>query len=510
MATVGVDISHKYVHNDRGIPILSTVAKCKRCGMEASSYGAHSRSLRRSLTLLSEGCPRGESNWYKDVNEIIEAIDDSPEIIHQFPLKPGQQSAYRDILSGHNVFVTGPGGTGKSVLLGRVVTDLRKTGKQVAVTASTGISAINIGGVTIHSFLGTRNSANKKQMEAGIRGTTLKPTERWIQNRLRRVDTIVIDEVSMLTGDYLDMADEWLRRVCGTTLPFAGKQMVFVGDFLQLPPVQKEGQEFDRPFAFEADAWREAIDMKFHFLSVPLRQEDEEFVGHLLDIRKGRLTAQTTEYFQRCVGRGLADPTILFSHNKNVFEWNRRKLSGLETQGQKFKAQYSGDEKWHDSLKKNCTADDELILKVGAPILFIRNNWEKGYANGSRGIVHSFEDNTVNIQTQDHGVIKVLRSVWAKNDAYGKELAHMEQFPLKLAWAITIHRSQGMTLDFMHCDLSRCFERGQAYVAMSRARTVGGLSLQDPLENRHVRTDSRIVRFYEEEFIASEDEVHPQ
>lgn len=411
-----------------------------------------------------------------------------------FQLGEEQQRAYDDALAGRNCFVTGPGGVGKSELVHRIVRDLRGKGRKVAVTASTGIAAINVGGVTIHSFLGLGIAGNK---DAGIKAMSSNKLLE-VQKRIGSIHTIIIDEISMMTGDYIDMMDWWLCMVRGApvgSIPFGGYQVIFVGDFLQLPPVIRDN-EVKRKYAFQGAAWQSA-GLAHHFLLKNYRQSASEFKKHLMRIRRGVFPEDTEDFFGECVGRKLSvTPTRLYPTNQEARNVNDRALSKLSGESFEATAQLEGAPKWCDALKDNCIAELELSLKRGAPVIFLKNNRELGYYNGMRGNVTDFSPEAVQVALADGTAIAVGREQWEMVSATDEVLATLDQFPLKLAWAITVHKSQGMSLDFLEFDPSSTFEDGQAYVALSRVRTLEGLRLTTSLRPKHVRAARLVVEYY--------------
>ncbi len=355
--------------------------------------------------------------------------------------------------------------------------------------------------MTIHSTLGLGVSSNLKEGRKFIGPNTLAKA----QDRLRDVSAIVVDEVSMLTGDYLDMVDWWLNLVSdhapGQTKPFGGFQIILVGDMLQLPPVIRDPGEVAKKYAFQSDAWRGA-DIEPVYLTECFRTEDPDLFKHLNRIRRGVVNDETMEYFRPCVGRQLTDPTRLYPTNQQAFDYNTERLDALPGEPVMFEASFDGNSKWWPAMQDNCIAEEVLSLKVGAPVLFLKNNRALGYVNGMRGTVIAFhDDDAVEVEVTDQtgaGRIMVRTETWEMKDANERLLASMTQFPLKLAWAVTVHKSQGMSLDLVECDLSRCFERGQAYVALSRARRHDGLSLSVPLRRSNVRASKQCVDYYAE------------
>jgi ATP-dependent exoDNAse (exonuclease V) alpha subunit len=375
-------------------------------------------------------------------------------------LSPEQKQAYDLSLAGRNVFVTGPGGVGKSEVVNQIIEGLGHSGKNVYVTASTGVAALRVGGSTIHSYLGTGIAFNKDVLRKNFARGYIPRLEK-VEERFRKTDVLVIDEISMLTGDYLEMMDWWIKRHRTSTSPFGGIQLIFSGDFLQLPPVIKREMNIASKYAFQSPAWARANFETVH-LETCFRQDDAEFLKHLLRIRRGVVPFDTDKYFRVCVNAALDEPTRLYSTNNKVLEVNMSYLTQLPGPVHEYEATFDGDaENYAEKLVKNCIADFCVELKVGAPVIFLRNMYEEGrlsVVNGQRGEVVSCDEGFVTVVTD--GLTYTINPVeWEYKDADQNVLCTMHQIPLKLAWALTIHKSQGMTLDTLHCDVASCFEK---------------------------------------------------
>lgn len=411
-------------------------------------------------------------------------------------LSEGQQRAYDVALSGKSMFITGPGGTGKSEVLSTIIKGLGNVGRSVAVCASTGIAAIRVGGSTIHSWLGTGLHQNSGELSKAIARGDVFRNIRKVEERLKGADVLVIDEVSMLSGDYISMMDFWLKRYRKSSMkPFGHVQMIFTGDFLQLPPVSKRGEEADYPYAFQSPAWQK-LAMENVALTHVFRQDDREFIEHLMRVRRGYLPLDTQKYFNARVGVKLKDPTRLYAHNATAYSVNFQFLHKLAGKKYEFEADVEADDDmWGEKIVKDCIADFSLELKVGAPVLFLRNNYALKYVNGERGTITEVCPPVITVQKLDGTVVHVVKETWEAKDADQKVRATMAQYPLKLAWAMTIHKSQGMTLDLLECNVSECFAPGQTYVALSRVKTAGGLALTENIEPEHVKTDSVLVEY---------------
>ena len=405
-------------------------------------------------------------------------------------LSEEQRAAFDAALLGRSVFISGPGGTGKSFLLHYIVEALRDKGKRVTVASSTGISAISIGGSTIHSCLGTRICGSVDELR-----TCMNPDlARTFHRRMGLSEVLVIDEISMLSGMYVEMMDYWLR-VNKKDKPFGGLQIIAIGDLLQLPPVERSRKKITYRFAFEAPVWMHS-GMEVHQLRRSFRQENQAFVDVLNRIRFGECDEEVLKVFEPCIGRKLENPLKLLPTNAEVDRINSDALEECKGDLAIAEAKLTGSPSNQAKLVKNCIVPQILRIKVGCPVLICKNDTEDGlYANGTRGTVESFAPGVVTVKTETGTTVELKRAVWELNEG-SRPVATMHQFPLRLAYAITIHKSQGMTLDNVQIDLKKVFAEGQTYVALSRVRTLEGLSLTTPLTPKMVSAHPKIVEFY--------------
>ncbi|WP_201591235.1 AAA family ATPase [Psychrobacter sp. Pi2-51] len=449
-----------------------------------------------------------------------------------------RQSSALDILkTGQNVFLTGSAGSGKTYTLNQYIDYLRARRVPVAVTASTGIAATHMNGTTIHSWsgIGIKDELSDRDLSNLAR-------KQFLADRLKDTAVLVIDEISMLHAKQINLVSQVLKHVRKNDKAFGGIQVVVAGDFFQLPPIGSKGESNREKFAFMSEAW---LDAKFHicYLSEQHRQVSEAANGGLdLDdilnqIRRQEVTFEAIAALEATYDQSVdIKRTRLYTHNLNVNKINDKELAALDGEMMRFEATATGDSKLVETLKKTVRTQDELILKVGAKVMFIKNNAELGVSNGTMGELIGFaavkideskdssealieddssddtnEDNaneddsventakgkksaakkdkekpkTKKPTTQKMPVVRLNsgREViaepeeWMIEDETGDVLASYEQVPLCLAWAITIHKSQGMTLDAAEIDLSRTFELGQGYVALSRLKSLSGLQL---------------------------------
>lgn len=413
-----------------------------------------------------------------------------------------------DILkTGANVFLTGEPGAGKTHVTNRYVAWLEAAGLNVAVTASTGIAATHIGGMTIHSWsgVGIKDSLSAYDLEQ------ISGRER-IVKRAKAAHVLIIDEISMLDGSVLDMVDQILRTVRQNGDAFGGLQVVCIGDFFQLPPVTRQGDVMR--YAFESTAWQRMKPL-ICYLTEQHRQEDEMLLGLLGSIRRNEIEEDhyTLLQEQTEIAYEQIEPTRLYTHNADVDAVNAQKLAELPGAGKRYRMNGMGSKPLIEGLVKNCLSPQELVLKEDAMVMCTKNNFEAGYVNGTLGRVVSFDEGFPVIETTDGRRITIKPVTWEVVEEK-KVLASIEQLPLRLAWAITVHKSQGMSLDAAEIDLSKAFVYGQGYVALSRVRSLDGLKVIGMHPNA-LQVDPKIVhqdtRFHKESedaedaFIAMED-----
>jgi ATP-dependent DNA helicase PIF1 len=383
------------------------------------------------------------------------------------------QSEALDILKfGYNVFLTGPAGSGKTHLLNKYINFLKDNYVDVGITASTGIAATHMGGTTIHSWtgMGIKDTVTKGDLEE------LK-SRKYLKDRFDRTQVLVIDEVSMLHHFRLDLIDEICRHMKNIDAPFGGMQVILCGDFFQLPPVARSGEPLAQ-FAYEAEIWREA-NFKICYLEEQHRQTDSAFLKVLNEIRKNNLSPAGMNFLldrkNKKTFQGI-EPTRLHTHNIDVDIINQAELQKLHGQQREYQMETKGRKPLVDILVKGCLAPENLRLKVGAKVMFVKNNFEEGYVNGTLGKVVAFDQDGPVVQISNGKNIHVKTASWMIEEE-GKPKATIGQYPLRLAWAITVHKSQGMSLDAIEVDLSKSFERGMGYVALSRVRSLEGLTL---------------------------------
>lgn len=391
-----------------------------------------------------------------------------------------QEEALKILKTGANVFLTGEPGSGKTYTVNAYVRWLREHGIDPAITASTGIAATHIGGQTIHSWsgIGVRDYLSEYDVEAIANNKN-------VRRRVKDAHVLILDEVSMLSGSVLSMVDSVMRAVRGNDRPFGGSQVVLVGDFFQLPPVVREGrnsQVFDEdtsPFSFRSTSWRD-VNPFICYLEEQHRHQGDALTRALAAIRQGEGRERVHAILQaRVVSESGAPSDIprLFSHNRDVDRINEERLQRMPGTPRAYRMTSRGPDAPVAGLKRGCLSPEELRLKPGAKVMFTKNDPAGKFVNGTLAEVTSIaSDGTPTVTTRDGRLLDVEPAEWTLEDG-GRVIARITQLPLKLAWAVTVHKSQGMTLDAAVVDLGHAFEYGQGYVAMSRVRSLDGLHL---------------------------------
>ena len=385
-----------------------------------------------------------------------------------------QKAALEILKMGYNAYLTGPAGSGKTYLLNQYIQYLKNKGATVAITASTGIAATHLNGKTIHSWsgLGVRDTLDEKSLKRISH-------KRKLENRILKTKTLIIDEISMLHARQLDMVDVICRTIRKNSEPFGGIQAIFCGDFFQLPPVQKE-RNVPATFSYDSQIWH-AMNIKACYLDEQHRQKDSALSKVLNDIRQNSVDKETREIVDSCRDKiffGPAQPAKLYTHNVDVDYINERELKRISGKAFSYSMKSFGKRNLMEFLRKSCLAPEKLTLKKGARVMFVKNNFEQGYVNGTMGAVIGFEDETKMpiVKTTQGKIITASPASWDMEED-DEVIASIKQVPLRLAWAITVHKSQGMSLDAAEVDLGKSFEYGMGYVALSRVRTLSGLSV---------------------------------
>jgi len=394
-----------------------------------------------------------------------------------------QSQALAILKTGAHVFLTGEPGSGKTHTINEYVAYLRGHGIEPAITASTGIAATHIGGMTIHSWsgIGIKTALSKRDLH------TIASSQ-YIKKRVRQTKILIIEEVSMLPAETLSMVDAVCRELKQNQKPFGGMQVVFSGDFFQLPPVVKKETEnhaqtkiVDEPavrFAYDASVWKE-LHPFVCYLTEQYRQDDNIFLALLSAIRQNVFGIEHLHHImaRKIDSRAVPDHVPkLFSHNADVDHINDEILSKLPGEPKICTMSSCGPDALVRALIKGCLSPESLQLKVGASVMFTKNNPKEGFVNGTLGVVEEFNklSGYPVVKIRNGRRIEVEPMDWTVEEN-GMVRAQISQVPLRLAWAITVHKSQGMTLDRAVMDLSDVFEFGQGYVALSRIRRLSDL-----------------------------------
>ena len=382
-----------------------------------------------------------------------------------------KQSEALEILKlGHNAFVTGAAGSGKTFLINEYIKFLKREHIGHGITASTGIAATHLGGITIHSWsgLGIKEDLSRYDLESLLERPQLK-------KNFASAQVLIIDEISMLHDYQLEILNRIAQAFRRSDQPFGGLQVIFCGDFFQLPPVSSGGRQ--SRFAYHSPLWAE-MDLKICYLDEQHRQNDQEFLRLLGAIRGNQVSAEMRGLLEARLEKKQKESaalTKLYSHNADVDEENERELARLAGPLFAYGMAKRGRKHLAEALTRGCLAPEHLRLKAGARVMFVKNNFEQGYVNGTLGRVEKCDETGIIVKTAK-GRIEVPLATWVIEEN-GEIAAEITQYPLRLAWAITVHKSQGMSLDSAEIDLSRAFEPGMGYVALSRVRSLSGLSL---------------------------------
>ena len=404
------------------------------------------------------------------------------------------------INEGVNLFITGSGGTGKSTNLIEIRKHLHKTGKKYKVTAPTGIAAINVKGTTLHSFVGLGLADKDKEILCLMTQANKALYKRW-----NDLDVLIIDEISMIDIDFFIKVEYIARNIRNDDSPFGGIQLIFVGDFFQLPPVNMSTSSSGKKekYIFENKIWQD-LNITTIELTKNMRQDNKEFFDVLNEVRWGSISDKSYEILKKCEGVNFKDsikPTILFSTNKNVDELNNlhyEKLKGKEHSyvgeitwtGHKHENYYK---KIGENITNSSRAKLQLNLKEGAQVILLANIHKKGLANGSRAVITGFE-NSYPVVEFKHITTEIKPYSWTKDLEENGSVTY-SQVPLKLAYAITIHSSQSLTIDKLSVNLGGIFECGQAYTALSRSTSLDGLVIKN-LSRGCIKAHKKVIEFY--------------
>jgi len=420
-----------------------------------------------------------------------------------------REDAIKALETGENIFLTGNAGAGKTYLIKEFA---KKSKRNVALTATTGIAALNLGGETVHRFLGIGITTRPEQADPIIKKlnkfkTSTKPWEKAKWNILNSLDTLVIDETSMLRRDQFELIEIVLSSIKNNPKPFGGVQIILVGDFFQLPPVvtptqEKQFIDLKNPYCFQSVLWSYGKFSSIN-LTTNYRQSDKTFLQMLDNIRVGNITDEINRAMKDRIDKKFdtdIKPIKLFPYKVDVATENKSCLTSIKEPKYVSEATYTGKPVDIEILKKDTPAEDKLFFCKGAQIMMLTNDPTDRWVNGSMGIVIDVDPVLIklangsviapDLQKWERVIHKLTLGKWKQ-----EVVATMTQYPFKLAYATTIHKSQGLTLDYVDLDISSCFVPGQAYVALSRVKSLDGLNLKSWNE-KAIMADPRVLRFY--------------
>ncbi|MGE8541104.1 AAA family ATPase [Acinetobacter sp. ANC 3813] len=419
-----------------------------------------------------------------------------------------QETALKLLKAGENVFLTGSAGAGKTYTLNQYINYLKARKVTVAITASTGIAATHMNGMTIHTWagIGIKDAISEDELKR-------MKERKYLKEHLENAQVLIIDEISMLHAKQLNLVNKVLKYFKESEEAFGGVQVIAAGDFFQLPPVGKKEESNRDKFCFMSEAWVEA---KFRvcYLTEQHRQGNDYLNDILNAIRSQRITQDHLHALNQTRNQDIGETfTRLYTHNMDVDSINFKHLNEIDQVSRQFDAQCDGNDKLIETLKSSVRAPENLTLKKNAKVMFVKNNFDLGYINGSLGEVIAFEEDEEygvlpKVKLTDGTTLIVEPETWSVDNDDGKTIASFQQIPLRLAWAITIHKSQGMTLEAAEINLAHTFEKGQGYVALSRLKSLGGLRLLG-INDQALELDSLAIkadrRFQE---LSSEAELH--
>jgi ATP-dependent DNA helicase PIF1 len=398
-----------------------------------------------------------------------------------------EEAYYKAVYKKMNIFITGAGGVGKSTINKKIFQDINKY-NNVALTSLTGISANLIGGVTLHSYLGIRLGTETIQKIYSIISKSKKYLHRW-----QRLDVLMIDEISMMSLELFEKLEQLSRMIRKNNKPFGGIQLILSGDFLQLKPVKSDN------FCFESKKWETCINDTIYLTEI-IRQSDIHFINILNKIRIAKIDDECKTILEKRVLKYNSKknnniiPTLLYSTNAKVDKINNHYYSKLSGEEYTYKTTFNWKQNIYDKERYEimCNSPYELNLKIGAQVMYLLNK-DKLY-NGSRGVVKSFIQGFP-VVVFNNGIEKIITPETLDIEENNIKIMEYTQIPLKLCWAMSIHKSQGSTLDLVKIDFQKVFEYGQFYVALSRVRSIDGLYLKN-LNWDLIKAHPKALKFY--------------
>jgi ATP-dependent exoDNAse (exonuclease V) alpha subunit len=408
-----------------------------------------------------------------------------------FNFSKDQELGWELLNGSDNIFLTGEAGSGKSYLIRQFIKS--KNLRQFPVLASTGAAAVLVGGRTFHSFMGLGI------MEGGVHKTIEKALkDKKLKKRLKEIEGFVVDEISMLSGSTIYAADQICRLVRETPQPWGGLRVIMVGDFAQLPPVERN--KLSREWAFRSPTW-ETSDFKSVLLKQNMRSQNSEFLNVLNLIRKGLADESVAEFLNSKKSDLDIDSdfegTRLFPLRQQAESYNLKELHKLDGKLYQFSTEYSGSSQHIEALKKSGPLSEELFLKLNALVMLRQNDPKMRWVNGSTGFIRKIEDDFLEVELLNRKVVEISPADFSLLNADGQVVANARNFPISLAYATTIHKAQGMTLDRLQVNLKSLWEPGQAYVAVSRITDPTELKVED-WHTSSIKADPIVISFYEQ------------
>lgn len=436
-----------------------------------------------------------------------------------------QEKIINAIHEGHNVCMTGGGGVGKTYTVNSIREEF-KGERKVVVTASTGVAAQNVNGITVHSYAGLGGCTTFEDWAYQMRLSPKLLSK--VRGNILSTSILIIDEISMIRSDVLDLLNAVMKWVCKSDRAFGGKQVIVVGDFLQLPPVVKEGEFLSAPWAFQSVAWSEGAFITFQLTKI-FRQSDEQFIGALNKVRFGQCDLLTDEIFRSRKNVEFSNHLKIFGTNREVDKYNNQMIDQLETQ----ELVLSGKKYWRNSLDdykdmmKNIIVNEDITIKINSRLMILANEKDLIYCNGSMGTLLDYIRNdegdisTLVIRLDNGSVINLPKKKWSIDEKidedtirYIAEVEMMEgpmaaqrikneytrasflQFPIRVAYGLTCHKCQGLSLDQAEIDCKTLKDYGHVYVALSRIRSINGLKVTNWNPSK-IKANKYSLGFYE-------------
>lgn len=409
--------------------------------------------------------------------------------MNSISLTPCQEKASELFFeTDHSLFVTGPAGTGKSFLIKYFTKKLSR--KEFPVLASTGSAAVLISGRTFHSFFGIGI------LEGGIENAVERALQnRSVVNRIKKIKGFILDEISMMSVEALVAADQICRYIFESSLPWGGIRVIFMGDFFQLPPVTPHKNK--KEWIFNHPIWKETQLIPIYLQTI-VRTIDEKFLQILNQIRIGNLNNDVIDFLNSKMAEEEVDTRItrLFSRRNQMEKYNQARLAEIEEELLKVETEYMGKDWAVEKIKKQAPISEKIQMKRNCLLMIRVNDPKMRYVNGTTGKLLDYDDDNLMIELKNSRIIELTKSSFSWLDPNGEVIASARNFPVNLAYATTIHKSQGMTLDSLVVDLKNLWEPGQAYVALSRLKTSDDLYIRH-WSKESFKVDSEVIEFYD-------------